>query len=327
MVGEFSEILDQCKSRLFFYSPYRFMKGTNQDAIFDQTVRAPLLSKIDRGTIDVREISGGNEPHFVLIEPLSWDTDYFGFPVYKVLTVLYTHDRYNLLKKAMVQWTSEISNQIDSLYFIDVPSEDTHLIQALCECKFRLTETRLHFAFLDVGSYCHERYGVRRATENDIENLRKVAIEMRNPYDRLHADVAFKEEIADAYVATYIENSVRGFADFVLVPAEGNSLPDGFFTCSLHPERILGRRIAKVGIVATSSKTRKGWMTKLLSETMYILKDHSADCVLINTQASNRAVSNVLISAGFTLAFVTHILSNSIESHSSPNLFVKDGEP
>jgi dTDP-4-amino-4,6-dideoxy-D-galactose acyltransferase len=318
MTADYSEILLHNKKRLYYYSTYKFIREHDQDAIFTNTVLSPLLEKMNGDLVAVKQIVIDDEPHYILIEPLPWDSRYFGIPVYKVLTVLYAHKRYGLLKRAMLQWSSEISSRMNSRYTMEIPSEDTDLIQAACECGFRLTETRLHYVLSDISSHCRERYPVRKATEDDIENLRNVAIQMRNPYDRLHADISIQREVADDYVATYIENSVRGFADHVLVPAEGTGPPDAFHTCSVFPERILGKRLAKFGIVAVSKETRKGWHVKLLSETIHLLKDKEVDYILVNTQASNRAANRVLASFGFALAFVTHIFSKSFEPHLNP---------
>jgi dTDP-4-amino-4,6-dideoxy-D-galactose acyltransferase len=209
-----------------------------------------------------------------------------------------------------MQLTSEISEQKHSFFFIDIPTEDAYLIQALCESGFRLTETRLHYALSNLDSYNSKRYPVRKATEFDIENLKKVAIKMRNPYDRLHADVAFTQDTSDKYLAAYIENSVRGFVDLVLVPAAGEGPPDAFLTL-LYPVRVLDKMVSKLTCTAVSNETRKGWSVKLLSEMVHVLKDKGADYLLCDTQAPNRGVIRVLVSMGFSLAYVTHIFSKS----------------
>ena len=312
MTVDYSEILDLCQDRLYYYSPYRFLPGHNRRSVYEHTIFPWFMEKISQGAVTLKEIAVENAPHFVLIEPLAWDTEYFGFPVNKMLTVMYTHDNYILLKKALLQWVSEISKRERGLYFTEIPSEDTYLIQALCECGFRLTETRLHYAYYSVRSHYYQRYPVRKACESDIENLRKIAVQMRNPYDRLHADIAFTKERADAYLATYIENAVRGFSDLVLVPEEGDGPPDGFHTSSF-PVSILGWKIAKFGIVAISRETRKGWLKKMISETIYALKERETDFIFVNTQAPNRAVQVVFDSFGFKLVYLTHIFSMSIE--------------
>jgi dTDP-4-amino-4,6-dideoxy-D-galactose acyltransferase len=249
-----------------------------------------------------------NEPHYVLIEPLAWDTRYFGIPVYKVHAILYTHNDYKLLKKVLQQWASEITAKTRSYYYLDIPSEDTYLIQAICECGFRMIETRLHYVFSGIDAHSSERYPVRKATEDDIDNLKKIAIKMRNPYDRLHADIAFTQETADAYLGTYVENAVRGFVDLILVPAEGSGPPDGFITSSF-PVRILDKRIAKFGPTAISNVTRKGWSRKLISETVYVLKDMGTDYILLDTQPANGPSIGNLSQFGFKVVFATHIFS------------------
>ncbi len=53
---------------------------------------------------------------------------------------------------------------------------------------------------------------------------------MRNPFDRFHADPAFSQEKADEFLATYIEESIKGLADHIIVPNEPNVPPDAFLT-------------------------------------------------------------------------------------------------
>lgn len=309
-------MLAENDERLFFYSPYRFIEGCGRNAIFEQTVRNPILEKIDQGVLDAKEILIEGKFHYVLVETLRWDTEYFGLPVKKVFSVLYSHDNYAVLKSALMQWVSEIGVQENAYYFIDIPSEDLRLIQAFCECGFRLTETRLHYVLSDIGSYAHPvRYRVRTASEADIENLRMVSVQMRNIYDRLHADIAFSTEQADAYVATYIENSIRGFSDLVLVPDEGDGPPDGFHS-ALFPVDILGRKVARFGITAISALSRKGWLKKLISETIYALMERDAEYILVNTQAPNKLVQHVFEGFGFRLACITHIFAKAINGAS-----------
>lgn len=308
---DYADMLSQQEERLSCYSPYKFLRDQDRHALFVQTVLRPWLDGIREGRIEVREISVDDVPHYVLVERLSWDTAYFGCPFYKLLTVLRAHGSYRALREAMMRFTEGIAKEGPAFYFADIPSEDTHLIQAVCECGFRLTETRLHYVSSNITPVIRERYRVRDATEQDIENLKTVAAAMRNPYDRLHADVTFDPAVADAYVATYVENSVRGFADIVLVPAEGDGPPDGLHTCSVLPQKILGKRIAKFGVVAVSSETRRGWHRKLLSETLHRLKKKRVDYILVNTQASNRQANRILVSFGFELGYVTHIFSKS----------------
>jgi dTDP-4-amino-4,6-dideoxy-D-galactose acyltransferase len=314
MSADYSSILARCKDKLFFYSPYNFIRGLDHDAIFEHTILTPWLDGINRGIIQVKQVIVESEPHFLLIQPLRWDTEFFGFPVYKILTVLYAHDNYSILKEAMIQLTSELSNEKGSYCVGEIPSEDTYLIQAICECGFRLTETRLHYVKSQMESSIRKRYQVRMATEDDIDNLISVAITMRQPFDRLHADIAINQEIADAYIGTLIANSVRGYADFVLVPSVGDGQPDAFLACSLYPDNPIGKKVARVGVAAVSNKTRVGWYPKLLAEAIHVLKDKKVAYVVGATQASNRGVHRTNLLLGFSVGYVTHIFAKSVFS-------------
>jgi dTDP-4-amino-4,6-dideoxy-D-galactose acyltransferase len=61
----------------------------------------------------------------------------------------------------------------------------------------------------EIHNFNSPRYNVRRAELSEIENLKRVAREMRNDYDRFHADPVFKQAIADEFLATYIQEAVK----------------------------------------------------------------------------------------------------------------------
>jgi len=161
-----------------------------------------------------------------------------------------------------------------------------------------------------IPTYTTERYKVRRAELSDIPNLRRVAAEMRNPYDRAHSDIVYNDEIADNYLADYVEQSVKGFTDLVIVPAEEGVPPDAFLTIN-YPTDILGKKIAKLLVIAASSRTCKGWAKKLNLEGIIRLKEMGTDYVLVNTQSSNKQSVQNLLHKGFLLSGVTHVFSVS----------------
>ena len=78
----------------------------------------------------------------------------------------------------------------------------------------------------------------------------------RNDYDRFHADARTSQERADDYLATYIENCVKGFADQVLVPDEEGVPPDSFMASNFDlGGSALGYRLDKLLFSAVSSAT------------------------------------------------------------------------
>ena len=135
------------------------------------------------------------------------------------------------------------------------------------------------------------RSSVRLATKSDIPALRKVAIDARNPFDRIHADPLFPQSVADEYLATFIENSVKGFAGIVMVPADLESLPGAFFTAKLTPseDSCIGLNLGRIVLVAVGEE-RRGWHMRLMAEMSYHFKTCGVEVAYMTTQSTNRAV-------------------------------------
>jgi dTDP-4-amino-4,6-dideoxy-D-galactose acyltransferase len=308
LIGSLQDYFEYRRPVLSFYSPYTFLRDVPPERFFAETVRAALIKEIEGQKSDVHEIRSAGESHFILLEKQEWESAYWNFPVFKIMAVLFRHDNYDILRVAINDFSKKVPGPGKSCYYFEIPPEDNLLIQAFNESGFRLVETRLGVCLADVQSYSQERFAVRRAVEKDIENLRKTAAAMRNPYDRVHSDVIFSADQGDRYIAEYAEQAVRGFSDVVLVPAADDSPPDAFAGCN-YPQDILGRKIANFSLTAVSNKTRKGWLKKLISEMIHILKEKGAEYIITNTQAQNMASLKSLESAGFRLYSVKHVIS------------------
>lgn len=98
---------------------------------------------------------------------------------------------------------------------------------------------------------------IREANYNDIPNLKRIASEMRNPFDRFHADTIFDSQIVDEFLATFIKESIKGFADYTMVPNESGIPPDAFLTAKLLKDDwpVIGAKVSKMVLSAVSSKT------------------------------------------------------------------------
>jgi dTDP-4-amino-4,6-dideoxy-D-galactose acyltransferase len=145
---------------------------------------------------------------------------------------------------------------------------------------------------------------------DDIPDLREVARRMRNRFDRVHADPAFTDEEADGYLATFAEQSVRGFADMVAVPDLPGVKPFGFLAAG-NPERITDLNIARLVLAAVDNREHRGWMFHLLEAVIQELKKKDTDILTTITQASNRPAIRTWEKAGFMLGFINHVYSYS----------------
>ena len=296
------------KEKMFFYSPYTFNREMDKTTTILDMVKDNFVKNYP--TDGFHYIDVETATYIFLTQQLAWDTNYFGFPTTKLATILYQDTTYKKLEKAVAYWKESFFNKNTPKYcFIDVPTEDTMVIQALTANGFRMVETRLHY-YKNTQEYSdYQAVPVRKATENDIQNLRITAMEARNTYDRLHADCYFDTAMADNYLGTYIENAVKGFAEVVLVPDD--KLPaDAFLAIGRmkKDEEILATTMARILLTAVLP-TRKGWHLKLVAATTHYAKENNIDYVLMTTQATNRAVFRTTEKLGYKLGSTSHILA------------------
>lgn len=296
------ELIDLRKSQLLYYSPYRAIRSITPEQHWEHWVYPAIASSQD----SCIEIELHTCTFQFYIDYLEWDTAYFGFPSYKLQTVLFDPSHAELLPLAIQECMKYLPEQ--AYVFGEIPSEDIQLIQALGKAGWPLIETRLTYWRDQLQHFNEPRYSVRKANPSDTENLMRVARVMRNAYDRFHADPCFTAEQADEFLATYIEKSILGFADLVLVP-DGPS--DSFLTARYlkHDWAKTNINVSKMVLSAVSAETNKGWYKKLISEMTYHLRDEGATCIFMNTQSTNLAVTHTWESLGYQLGGTSHVFS------------------
>lgn len=294
--------------QLLCYSSYSFLKNVESSKIINETVIDPICDAVKKGDIKSIKISIEDEDHFFFIKYMNWDTQYFEFPIYKVEHILYNHKNLKTLNTAINSFINQHCKKSNEYYFIDVPTEDTCLLQALSEAKFRIIEPRNHYYLSDVQSLTIKKNDTRLADNNDILTLKTVARKSRNIFDRVHADPAFENKLADEYLATFIEQSIKGFADFTLVPNVPNKKAFGFLS-SNKPVKILDKKVSKFVLAAIDNSVEKGWFSKLVSDQIFLLKNEGADYITTTTQTTNRATIHSWEKLGFKLYSTSIIFS------------------
>jgi len=300
------------KQELTYYSPYIFLRSVPSELLFLKTVKDKLISKIGNDKIKIITIESEKQHYLFLVEYLKWDSEYFGFPTHRLHTVLYKNTDSTKLTKAVLLFKESFVSQSGNYCFTDIPSEDIILLQALSGAGFRMIETRMTY-YLDLNKHNHERFPVREAKVEDIPNLRRVASEMRNPFDRFHADPIFSQEKADEFLATFIEESIKGFADYTMLPNEPGTPPDAFLTAKFLKEDwpVIGAKPSIMVLSAVSSKTCKGWYKKLISEMAYYLHSQGAEYAFMHPASTNKAVIYTYETLGCRLGQVSHVFSIS----------------
>ena len=297
--------IENRKDILLNYAPTSFFRK-QADHSFEFFVKKEILSEKDQNKFFIKSID--NELYYFFYEYLAWDSKFFEMPTYKLKFVIFDSENYTNLLKAISAFKDEVVKE--NYIFTEIPSEDVYLMQALNESLFRLVETRMTY-YLDLKNYNNKRYNVREAIIGDIPNLKKVSSKMVNPYDRFHADVFYNKKVADNFLGVFAEESVRGFADYVLVPDEDGLPSDSFLTVRYNKEwwGEINIKVSKMVLSAVSSTTNKGWYIKLISEMALHLKELGVDFVMMHPASTNKAVIHSYEKLGCKLGKVTHILS------------------
>ncbi|MDP3849691.1 MAG: hypothetical protein Q8Q59_04250 [Luteolibacter sp.] len=310
-VNSFISLLETMPSSLVPYSKYPFLRQLDQQDIVRETLVKPLSSEAESGAVEIIEIQREGQVCYFVLRYLDWDTKYFGSPVFRIEMVLSENPGPEGINGALGLFVETMKERPNAYFFLDVPSEDIRLIQALGASRFMLIETRLNYSLSNIQQYGNPaRFAVRDATPEDARALRSVAMRMRNQYDRVHADPAFSPCQADEYLGTFIEEAIKGFADLVLLPNVENLPPFGFLAGN-KPVDVLGHRVSKLVLAAIDNSIEKGWLYQLLSEFIFRIKDCEAGYLTTITQASNRPAIRTWEKAGFNLYSVTHVFSFS----------------
>jgi dTDP-4-amino-4,6-dideoxy-D-galactose acyltransferase len=290
--------MDLNAKRVIQYSDLSVDRKVNKKAIVE--LFSERLGKIDCFTFDSVTI---------YYQHNEWLSAFFGSSLVDIHYVEYA-DR-KIVSNAFLAFQEEVLKPFGRYTVtFEVPSFDHELIQLLNSLRFGLIETRLHYFNNDLENFTADRYEVRDATGDDIPILTKVAADMRNAYDRFHSDINFSDDLADEYISKYVENSINGFADIVLVPS-GESPAHSFLTANTMSnswER-LGYRVSKMVLSAVSAETNRGWYKKLISEMTYRLCEQGAQSIYMNTQSTNIAVFYTWEKLGYRLGRATHVLS------------------
>ncbi len=279
-----------------FYAPCPFIRPLDQPQQVQKHVIAPLVGfgqHPEEQLVSI-EISGASFLFFV--KKLTWDTQFFGIETFRLINVLYTNQDFDKLCAAVSHFKTGFFQAERRYLFSEIPSEDIRLVSALTSAGFRLIETRLKY-YRPLSGFANERFPVRLAAQTDIANLREVAAQMRNAYDRFHAEPAFDPDLGDSFLAKYAEEAVKGYCEAVLIPDEPGIPTRAFMALKYLAEEI---PLAQILLSAVAPECR-GWHYKLLSECLLRAKESDKAYLGRPTQTPNRAVIRNCEKLGFSL--------------------------
>lgn len=228
-----------------------------------------------------------------ICEELPWDSSFFGVSIARARAST-LDDR---ACDAMLEWCRV--RRTDCLYFL-CPLDEAATQRVLTDAGFQLVGVKVTLSRSAQAGAGELRGRTRPATSDDIAGLRQIALTAYRD-TRFHADGHFDPARCDELYATWIENSVRGYADHVLV-AERDDTVVGFITVHVDaPDaRRAGDRTARIGLVGVDERWRnQGVGRDLLRRTGQIVTEQGVGKTSVATPGRNVAALKLYKSEGF----------------------------
>lgn len=226
-----------------------------------------------------------------LIEVLPWDSEHFGCRIARAVVHRLTEETV-----AAVVARAE-RDGVECLYFLADP-DDPETIRLAEGHRFHLVDVRVT---LDrsgsddrpAPNATADAPPIRTAEEVDLAALRALARTSHHD-SRFYHDLNFPRDLCDRLYERWIENSVGGWADAVLVAGE-RGRPVGYVTCHLDADG--SGRIGLVAIVAEAA--RRGLGLLLVKAASDWFGRRHARGVQVVTQGRNLAAQRLYLRAGF----------------------------
>jgi dTDP-4-amino-4,6-dideoxy-D-galactose acyltransferase len=223
-------------------------------------------------------------------EHLSWDSDFFGCRIARVLPSRLSPE----IAARVETWCN--TNRIDCLYYL-ADADDEQTIRLAQAHRFGLVDVRLtlsrKLSELDTKAAPCAAAAIRPAVQEDLPALRAIARQSHRD-SRFYFDLNFPREKCDAFYELWIEKSCRGFADAVLV-AERESRAVGYITCkSCEPST------GQIGLLAVdAASVGLGLGSALITSALDWFRERVHQQVLVVTQGRNIRAQRSYQRAGF----------------------------
>lgn len=290
--------------------PHAFIRGL--DADYDLDVHVSRLMRPLPAGDDLRfAVEVDARRHWVLMERLAWDSDFFGRGMARLNAVV--------VPGVAPDLREDVSGRVEALRAVlgeaefrgidyvvaQVDATDLVGIRTLCGAGFELIETRCHYHRALTAP--KERFATRLAGPADVPSLARAARETVNAFDRFHADPAIPLADADRLMERWVEASIlHGFADATIVPDV--EAPEAFCTAKYHREHWGGwkLRLAQPVLSAVSPRHR-GWYVRIIAELEEHLRQMGAEHAFLITQITNNAVIRCWEKLGYGFGKGEHV--------------------
>ncbi|MBK7876119.1 MAG: GNAT family N-acetyltransferase [Planctomycetes bacterium] len=221
---------------------------------------------------------------------LDWDTQFFGVRIAS-LSALDTGPLDGAAMEQALAWCRD--ERIACLY-LRSDSDDVTTLRAAGAHAFRFVDVRVTLD-CPVGTMpmptVHE--GVRTAKATDVPALRAIAA-YNHRNTRFYADGRFDPARCDELYATWIEKSVNGWAERVLVSDAGAGAL-GYLSIHLRPEET-----AEIGLVGLAREAQgQGLGKKLVESSLAWMRSKGLQRATVVTQGRNIAAQRLYQAAGF----------------------------
>ena len=228
-----------------------------------------------------------------LCEELPWDSSFFGLSIARVVPSRLDHESCD----AALDWCR--SRRVDCLYFL-CALDDTSTQAVVTNTGFHLVSVKVTLARSSEAGRGEIQGHVRRATDADVPRLRDIA-SASHLDTRFHSDGNFDPARCRELYATWIENSVHGYADHVMV-AERDSSAVGYITLHVDGKESpdAGTRTARIGLFAVDERWRnRGVGRDLLRRTAALLRELGVEETSVVAAGRNVAGLKLYKSEGF----------------------------
>jgi dTDP-4-amino-4,6-dideoxy-D-galactose acyltransferase len=220
---------------------------------------------------------------------LEWDSAFFGMTIARV-----NPNRFDAQTVAQViDWCKQ--KQVSCLYFL-ADSNHVETLRQAEENGFYLTDIQVTYEQSTNG--LEDRYApdpeIRMAIPEDLPVLRAMTDSSYRD-SRFYYDGHFSQESCDRMYEIWIEKSLSGYAQTVLVIGAPGQ-PEGFVTC----DTILPEAKGKIGLVGVSRNARgRGVGQALVRESLHWFAKQGMKSVQVVTQGRNISAQRLYQNCGF----------------------------
>jgi dTDP-4-amino-4,6-dideoxy-D-galactose acyltransferase len=235
------------------------------------------------------------------LEPtwLEWDTTFFGTRI----ASLAPGPRDEARLASDVEWCRR--QQIACAYALSAP-DDAAGVRALERHGARFVDVRVTHDLSLAARPSATRGGVassvRSARAGDVPALAAIAA-VSHVDSRFYADDRFPRERCDRLYATWLERSVAGWADAVLV-AEDAGAPVGYITCHSKPDaKSANAIVGSIGLIAVAESAQgRGLGRALVHSALAWFQERGVARASVVTQGRNVGAQRLYQSCGFRTA-------------------------